>query len=131
MKKCAIRTQAGLTMYGIMFFILIGGIFVTAALKLGPVYIDNNNVQTMMESIQRSYSSKDLGDISNREIIKTIKKHFQVNRIETVPYDSIDIKRKNRDVILSINYEARVPFMGNLDLVAKFENEVNLRERPE
>ena len=98
MKEIGIRTQMGMTLYGIMFFILIGGLFATAAIKLGPVYADNSRVQEMLESIQRSYSQKDLGDISNREIIRTIKKHFQVNRIESVPMDSVDIKREKGDV---------------------------------
>ena len=127
-KPIELQQQKGMTFYGIMFFCIFLGFIALVATKVAPHYIDDNNMTTMLESLDQKYKGKDVYDISDREIIRTLNKYFQVNRIPGLGKDAIDIKREKRDVLLIIDYERRENFIGNLYVVMHFVHEINLTD---
>ncbi len=121
-----IQRQGGMSMTSLATTLLIVGFLATAAVKIGPAYLSNNTVKSALESIQADYRGKDLQDISNKEIRTKLDKYFQVNRVEGPAAASIEIVREKLKVIVTANYEVRNNFMGNVDVVLVFENEVDL-----
>ena len=122
------QAQLGMTMYGIMFLLVVIGFVATAAIKLGPTYMDNRVVKSALEEMHNDYASVNLQDVTDGEILGKVQKYFQVNMVSAVIEQSAKVTRSGEHVVLSFNYEIRVPFMGNVDAVMVFENEVDLAE---
>lgn len=120
------RYQTGMTMYGMMFVMFAIGLAATAAIKLGPHYVDNHVVQNALSEIQTNYANADLQDISDKEIIGKLNKYFEVNMVDDEIAKNAKVTRDKQKVILSVNYEIRTGFMGNVDFVIVFNNEVDL-----
>lgn len=118
--------QKGMGMTEIMVLLVIIGFVATTAVKLGPVYLDNSTVTSAFESIQEDYAGKDIQEISNTDIKRKLGKYFQVNMVSSEIEKSIEVVRKGRSVIVKSDYEIRQPFMGNVEIVVVFQNEVDL-----
>ena len=115
-----------MTMYQIMFVLIAVGFMATAAIKLGPAYLDNRVVISALDSIHSDFSAINTQDVTDNEIRGKVQKYFQVNMVSSEIEKSMKITRIKDKVILSFNYELRAPFMGNVDTVIVFNNEVDL-----
>lgn len=73
-------------------------------------------------------SGKDIYEVTNGEIKGRISKFFQVSMLPGEIEKQIQIERENRGVYLRLDYENRMPFMGNIDIVLNFSHEVNLAD---
>lgn len=122
------HAQSGMTMYGVMFALVAIGFIATAAIKLGPAYLDNSVVKTALEEIHKDYSGMNMQDVTDSEIKGKVQKYFQVNMVNAEIESSMKLTRIKEKVILSFNYEIRKPFMGNVDTVLVFNNEVDLAD---
>ena len=120
------RKQAGMTMYEMMFMLIVAGFAATAAVKLIHHYIDNNVVKNAIDDIKTSYSGTDMQEVKDNDIKSKLYKYFEVNMVDDVIAKSAKITRDKKSVILSIDYEIRTGFIGNVDLVMVFKNEVDL-----
>jgi hypothetical protein len=120
------RVQSGMTMYGVMFLLVVVGFVATAAIKLGPVYMDNRVVVSALEEMHNDYASANMQDVTDNEILGKVQKYFQVNMVSDEIEKAAKVTRAKDQVILSFNYEIRKPFMGNVDVVLVFNNEIDL-----
>jgi hypothetical protein len=120
------HNQQGMTIYAAMFFLGVIGFAATLAIKLGPVYMENNVVKDAMKSIHDDYAGTNMQDVQDTVIKGKVQRYFQVNMVSSVIEQSMKITRNKDKVILSFNYEIRKPFMYNVDTVVVFTNEVDL-----
>jgi hypothetical protein len=121
-------SQLGMTMYGMLFALLVVGFVATAAIKLGPAYMDNTVVKRALDAIHQDYSGMNMQDVTDNEIRGKVQKYFQINMVSPEIENSMVITRVKEQVILSFNYEIRTRFMGNVDTVLVFNNEVDLAD---
>lgn len=124
------HSQRGMSTYTLIVFVLMlifSGLF---AFKVGMPILDNWTVQEVLQSISKDDQAKDM---SSEEIRKWLDKKFQVNRIEHINVkDDIRIYTEKGVRKVTADYEARVPFFSNIDLVVKFDaNTVTLGGRSE
>ena len=120
--------QQGLTIYEAMFFLAVIGFAATAAIKLGPVYMEDNVVQNALKSIHDDYAGTNMQDVQDVMIKGKVQRYFQVNMVSDVIEKSMKITRNKGKVILSFDYEIRKPFMYNVDVVVVFTHEVDLAD---
>jgi len=118
--------QTGMTMYGMMFVLVVIGFVATAAVKLGPHYMDNHVVQSAMDSVHTDYTGANMQEIKDSDIKQKLNGYFQVNMVDNTIEKAVKITRDKQKVILSINYEIRTNFISNIDIVLVFNNEVDL-----
>jgi len=126
--RCTGFFQRGMSINEMMLLLVLIGFFATAAIKLVPVYLENRTVQSALESVKEDYYGKDIQEISNSSIQAKLGKYFQVNMTGVEAMQSITIDRKGRSIYVRSDYEVRKPFMGNIDLVLRFQNEVDLAD---
>ncbi len=110
--------QRGLSTLGLLVTLAVAGFFFTAAFKLGPLYLDNIFVKDALDSLQFKEADK----LSDREIRSTIGDYFNVNNVRDIDLKQIEITREKERVLVDINYEKRIPFMANVDVVVTFNN---------
>lgn len=118
--------QRGMGMGQILLLLVLIGFGATVAISVIPVYIDNSTVVSALESVQEAYASKDVQEVTDKEIRGKLGNYFQINMVSRDVEDAVQVVREKDEIWLTINYEIRKHLMGNVDIVMMFENEVML-----
>jgi len=115
----------GLTGLGFLFILLIFGFFVTLALSLFPIYLEYYNVTSSLQSLKNEKPS----ELSQRRnIIKTLRSRLDINDVTHVSNENISIIKNVNSTTVTIDYEVRRAFLGNVDVIVKFSDSVELTE---
>lgn len=118
--------QRGLGVAGWIFMILLFGGVLTVGTKLFPYYMDHSTMSGVLDGIA---AMDGVATKRTDEIRDLIKHRFKLNNIRDFPIkDEIEIKRTANGVDIVMDYEARVPLVYNVDLVASFHKQVALRD---
>ena len=119
------RKQRGLTTLSWLVVLAIGGVFLTAAFKLGPLYLDNYFIRAAIHSLENEKAE----EMTASEIRRKLSSTFMINNIRDVDAKQIKIEREKERLLVSLNYEKRVNFMANVDFVVIFTNEYDSSKR--
>ena len=112
------RKQQGLSALGILLILTIAGFFLTVATTIGPLYLDNSFVNAALQSL----SSEPIHKLSDGKIRRRLQDSFTINNIRDVNAKDTVIERKKTATTVSLDYERRVHFFANVDIVVIFEN---------
>jgi hypothetical protein len=84
-----------------------------------PIYTVNGNIENAM---QRSIDGVNLRSVGRAEIIKKMDKQLYLDGShKLLNYkEDLVIKRSRSLFTLQVNYERRVPIVGNLSIIADF-----------
>lgn len=116
--------QAGITLIGFLFVLIIVGFFGYMAMKLLPAYSEFMGVSKAMTQISTSgVDGKSLDDI-RRDMM--FKMGFQYVDDSTIKPKDITIDRTN-GTKLHVAYDKQVPFMYNIDFLLHFQKSVPLQ----
>jgi hypothetical protein len=114
------HSQRGMSTYTMIVFVLMLGFSGLFAFKVGMATMDNWTVIEVLESLTKDNSVRDM---SPKQIRDFIERKFEVNRIEHINVkDDILIKSVKGGREVTADYEARMPFFSNIDLVVKFDS---------
>ena len=115
----------GLTGLGFLFILLIFGFFVTLALSLFPIYLEYYNVTSSLQSLKDEKPS----ELSQRRnIIRTLRSRLDINDVTHVSNENIAVVKNVNSTTVTIDYEVRRSFLGNVDVIVKFSDSVELAE---
>lgn len=117
------QRQKGMTFLGYVIVLGVIGFFALMAMKLAPLYLEYQSVVKIMNNVADSTSSA----ATPKAIRDTIQKRLDVNNIEQVKAKDFKISRGNGTLQVSIAYEARTSFIGNLWFLLVFDHSVSLR----
>lgn len=113
------HAQRGMSTYTMITMFALAGFAGLFAFKVGMPILDNWTVQEILESLDNDPEIKAQSSV---EIRKTLTKKFEVNRIEHISVkDDVKFVSEGGVRTIVVDYEARVPFFANIDLVVKFE----------
>lgn len=121
-----LKTQRGMTAIGWIIVLGLIAFFVLLALRLTPGYLEYFSVASSIESLE---NEPGITEKSPPEIRSLIDKRFQVNDVKTVTGKNAKIENKSGRLTISIEYEVRVPVIGNVDAVSKFNKSVEVVRR--
>ena len=111
---------------GYIIAILVFGGLLTMASRLVPLYMDHNTMSNIMDKMQ---DETGLGVKTDFQLIDLMKKRFKLNNIRDFPiHEHIDFKRSSRGTDVVLDYEVRIPLISNLDVIASFNKEIELRD---
>jgi len=110
--------QKGMSALGILLILTIAGFFLTVATTIGPLYLDNSFVNAALQSL----SSEPIHKMSDGKIRRRLQDSFTINNIRDVNAKDTVIERKKTATTVSLDYERRVHFFANVDIVVVFEN---------
>lgn len=112
------RQQQGLSALSILFILLVIGFVATCTIKMAPVYIESFTVARAVETVVEQAKAKNW---QKTEIMSSLGKQWQVNRVEALKHTDIKVVRKEGKTTIDATYEKRVPLMFNVDVVMKFD----------
>ncbi len=117
------RTQKGITLMSFLVVLVIAGFFALIAMKLFPMYSEYYSLKGVMKELAAKPNSASL---SPAQIQTELDRRFNIAYVSSVKKEHIKVIRNGRAAQLNIAYEVRVPLLGNLDAVGKFDNTVDL-----
>lgn len=118
--------QQGMTASGVIFLLGLIAFFTLITLRLAPLYYDNYKISTHLKStINDAIANK----MSPAEIKSTMLKRLGIDNVTSISADDIQIVQDKQKKSVDIDYEVRVPFIGNVDFIAKFANHAEVPNR--
>ena len=122
--QSSMKRQQGVTAIGWLLIIALVGFFVMLALRLFPIYSNHYKIKSVVYSLVDE-EQEGLYRISKRDIMKIFNRKLNINFAEGFKSEHVIFviaKSGNREI--RVTYEDRRPILGNLDIVAKFDNYV-------
>lgn len=114
--------QLGMTFLGYAIVLAVIGFFAIMAMKLVPLYLEYQSVVRIMDGTAEENGP----NTSPAALRSTIQKRLDVNNIDRLNARDFRVVREKGVVELSVEYEARTKFMGNLWFLLEFNHSVAL-----
>ncbi len=119
--------QQGLSSLGLLFVLGLAAFLLMCGLKVIPIYIDGYFVSGSLNKLH----DVNLEEMTNRQIRNKIGRQFSVDSVYDLSPRDVKIERVKGRVILSLDYERRVNFSGNLDVAVSFKHRIDSQESPQ
>lgn len=113
------RGQTGMSIPGMLLIAAMVGFFVMCAIRMSPPYFEYLSVRNIIESIATEPSAK---EFRVSDIRRKIANQFNTNQIYELQPREVEIFRSEGQTYIDANYEVRIPVMGRIDAVLKFDD---------
>tara|TARA_B110000967_G_scaffold202041_1_gene240196 strand:- start:3106 stop:3483 length:378 start_codon:yes stop_codon:yes gene_type:complete len=117
----SLREQAGVSKFSILMMFILVVSFLTFGLKVVPLYVDHNLVSGVCEEL---IENGEAANMTITEIRQRVSNTLRVNNVTDFDLSSITLRKENDQAIITIAYERRVELAANLDVVAKFNTDL-------
>lgn len=115
----------GLTFIGMLFTMAAVIILGILTLRIVPVYLQDYAVAHALRALETKSNPEAAADtdLSTTSIKRSLMKQFEIDHIEDVTEANISLTHGNNDkLIVTIQYQVIRPFMGNINLLFKFNH---------
>lgn len=116
------RRQRGMTFWMLLFVLVVLGIAFFISLKLFPIYLESFKVSRAIESVAKDPG---VGDRSRTEIVDSLVKRFDIDDVTRITErtfkDYVEVDKKGRRVVITVDYRAEAHLVGNVSLVVDFD----------
>jgi Tfp pilus assembly major pilin PilA len=121
-----IRKNSGLTLIGFLIVIAVGLFFAYSAMRVIPMYLEYHALNNALEVLQRDPQSAKMSPSQIKTKIKmSLWASYADNNIKK---EHMRISKKSEGINVRVKYEVRKPFLGNIDIIGKFDRSVILRK---
>ncbi|MGN6519221.1 MAG: DUF4845 domain-containing protein [Dokdonella sp.] len=117
----------GVTLIGFVILLIVAGFFAYMAMRLIPMYVEYFGVLKALDQLRQDPRSATMGLTEVRAEL-SLKFNTQYVDENSVPPQAISLKKEAGASTVRVNYEKRVPFIYNIDLVGTFDKSVNLSD---
>ena len=115
--------QKGMTGIGWMMVIGVIVFFAVVGMRAFPIYMEGFKVRGALASLQEQPG---ITRKTKSEILKMLFSRFDVDDITNVTRENIFIEKSKDVLTVTIDFEVRKHVMGNMDIVGKFYEEVEV-----
>jgi hypothetical protein len=119
--------QRGMTFLGIMVIVIVVGVWVYAAIRLTPKYLEYMKVAATLEKVRDEHEN----DPGTTEFMlrKAVERHFNIESVTVIDQDDIEIKRDGGMFLVRAAYEDTVPLVSNISFLVTFDKTVEVTAR--
>ncbi len=118
--------QQGMTFIGWLLLILIAAAFIMLFIRLFPLYLDSYKLSSILSGYEKNTQ---LVDMSSSEIVAKLSRQLKTDRVEHIGPENIYVVSAGNYTEIEVDYEVRVDFIGNLDLVVQFKKTAQIEGR--
>jgi len=116
----SIRQQRGITMWGLLFICAVAVFFAFIFFKLFTPYINDFKVKAALDGLNEQVRS---GTLTRETIMVSLQKRFDIDDVTRVDLKKhLKFGRKGNNLVIELNYEARVPMAGNITVLLNFDH---------
>lgn len=121
-----IRRQRGIGLIGVLFYLALGGFFLTVAAKLGPHYVEYLTIRSAMQDLTKDPT---LVDASKKAIADKIGSRLYIDGIRGLDMKAFKYKKTPDGYRVVLDYNVQEHLFSNVDVVLTFTHEVLLTEQ--
>jgi hypothetical protein len=119
-----IRRNGGLTLIGFLIVLSVGLFFAYSAMRVIPMYLEYHALTNAMNVLQENPSSVNLSPAKIKsKITMSLWTSYASNNIKS---EHMRISKTKAGIKVRVAYEVRKPFLGNIDIIGKFDRSVVL-----
>lgn len=111
------KRQKGMSSAGWIAVAGFFGLIIISFFKVFPMYYDNFKVKSALESMQQDSS---LDPKSKRAIWDSLNKRLFIDDVKHIKRENVTMDRKDGRTTVTVSYESRDDYIGNLFIGAKF-----------
>jgi Tfp pilus assembly protein PilX len=116
------KHQRGITLGGMLFFMVLIGFGVYTAARVLPAYMDYWVIKKIMRNV---LDQPDLLQIAERDLRMKFTKELSLNNVKVVTPDDLEIEQVPGGLRLSTHFSVKEPFMGPVSLCLDFQAEAS------
>ena len=120
------RMQSGMTLIGFVIVLAVVGLFAYVGMKLIPMYSEYYSVKQALKGLAEEPG---IADQDPAKIQDLFFRRLYISYAENVKPEHVKITRIDAGWKMDVNYEARKPIIGNLDVVGKFSASEQMTRR--
>ncbi len=109
--------QRGVTLSGLLIWLVILILLGIFALKVIPPYIENAEISNIFKTIA---NDPEMQAASLKDIRESYEKRAQINNISIVEAGDIEISKDASGISISASYPVKLPLIGNATLLLEF-----------
>lgn len=118
-----LNKQSGISSAGWLLILMLGAFALLSFFRMGPAYLDNYYIREALRAL--AAESEDINNMPKREIRSKLNKYYTINGIRGEATKALEIERLRNKQVINVNYEIRVPLIYNIDVVMKFNNQLD------
>ncbi len=113
--------QKGLSSVGWIAMVGIFGLLLLGFFKVFPMYYENFKLKSVLEAVSLDES---LNPRSKAEIWNSLSKKAYINEVRGLKREHVTMERKDGKMTVTVSYEKRDNYVGNLFIGGKFVESV-------
>ena len=115
------RRQQGLSAVGWLLIVAIFGLLIVSFFKVFPMYYGNFKLKNALQSVAQD---SEIDPKSKRAIWEGLSKRLFVDEVRGITREQVKMQRKDGRTTITVDYETRDSWVGNLYIVAKFSESI-------
>jgi hypothetical protein len=113
------QRQSGMSIPGMLAILIMVGFFAMCIIRMTPPYFEYLSVKRIISSISSEFVVE---KTSIRDIRRKIDNQFNTNQVYLLQPREVEVYRKKGKTYIDSNYEVRLPIMGPIDAILKFDD---------
>ena len=113
--------QKGVSAVGWLLIAVILGFLLITFFRVFPMYYENFKVRSVLENMAQDQR---LDVKSRRAIWQSMQKRLTVQEARSVKREDVSMQRKDGKTTITVNYEIKSDYIGNLFIGARFSESV-------
>ena len=115
--------QRGITVLGAIMLLIFIGFMAVIVMRIVPIYIDYFSIKTTLSGLK---SEPGIQQRSAVDIRRAIDRRFNISYVTILKGKDIKVIKKGGVMSLELKYEDRRPLVANLDVVANFNELIQI-----
>jgi hypothetical protein len=112
-----------MTLIGMVVVAAFLGVFALAILKLTPFYLEQMKIISILQDVKRNLDSNGPTMV---QIRNALEKRLDIEMVTGIHVKEIAIKKSGNGYLVQAKYERRAAYLGNIYLVAMFDEQVEI-----
>lgn len=117
------RRQQGMTLIGMVIVAMIAGIFVLAAIRLIPIYLEYMKIDAALDAMKIDLDGSNAGP---GQIRTSLERRFDIDDVKSIRSRDVVIERTANGYVVRADYEGRTPFIANVYFLVDFDKSVEV-----
>ncbi len=119
------QKQSGITAIGFVVLAALVAMVGYGVIRLIPVYMTQMQIRQMLEELK---TQNDGNNPSPSHLRSDIGKQLDIDAVNYPKVQDFTITKTETGYTVAISYDDSVPYIGNLSLVASFDNSVEIKQ---
>jgi hypothetical protein len=122
-RKTGRYRQLGVSAPGWLVIASIFGFLLITFFKIFPMFYENIQLQAALSSVQQD---QNVDPKSKKALWESLKKNMFIQEVRSIDRNNVEITRADGVTTITVMYETKDDYIGNLVIGAKFTETINI-----